>query len=55
MILLAIYIKSGVGTSCPVLDVTMCTVSFSLMLSPLGANMSSPGFDAYPGHRSSIK
>ncbi|SJK96765.1 uncharacterized protein ARMOST_00011 [Armillaria ostoyae] len=25
MILLAIYIKSGMGTSCPVLDVTMCT------------------------------
>ncbi len=55
IILFVIYVKSGMGTSCPVLDVTMCTVSFSSMLSPLGANMSSPGFVAYPGHRSSIK
>ncbi len=55
IVLLVTYITSDIRTSCPLLAVTMSTVSFSSLFSPLLANMSSPGFGTHPGHCSNTE
>ncbi len=55
ILLLVIYITSDMRTSCPLLAVTMSTVSLSSILYLLRAKMSFPGLGTYPCHCSSTE